>query len=247
MVTTGGITSTAGTGTLGGSGGTPGTSGTGGTSGGTGGSGGGSSGAAGSGGTSGSSAGSGGKGGSGGTASKGGSGGSGGSSVVDCDSQAGKALPITLVSTWGYPDSGDDSYAEAPVGGNATCPEESPGGTAGGCWSITWTPVTRTFVHWYWHNVAANWTGPGVCVEDGATSVTLQARAATDGVAVSFIAGGVTQVANLTTAWQEVTIDISNADYNGTTGVSTGLIVVMARDAGDTTARTIYFDDVIWE
>ncbi len=244
FVSAGGMTSTAGAFSTSGTGGSAFTAGSGGSSGGTGGSGGSSGGTGGSGG---SSAGSGGKAGSGGSVSKGGSGGSGGSVAVDCDAQAGKALPITLVSTWGYPDSGDDSYAEAPVGGNATCPDESPGGTAGGCWSIAWTPVTRTFVHWYWHNVAANWTGPGVCVEDGAVSVTLQARAATDGVEVSFIAAGVTQVATLTTAWQEVSINISNADYNGTTGVFTGLIVVIARDAGDTTPRTIYFDDVTWE
>jgi hypothetical protein len=211
---------TAGTGVVAGSGGT---AGTGGVSGGTGG------------------------GGTGGTA---GTAGTGGTPVVpiDCSTQVGKALPITLNSTWGFPDSGDTSFMEAPVTG--TCPDQSPGPDAAACWSVTWTPVTLLYVHWYWHNTQANWTGNGVCVADGAVAVTLWARAATADTVVEFHAAGVIETVTLGTTWQQVVIDITGVNYNGLNaagGVNEGLRVVMTRPAiTDTAVRTVYFDDVQW-
>ena len=176
-------------------------------------------------------------------------GGTGGTPVVvpplDCTAMAGTALPIPLTSVWGFPDSGEDSFAEAPISG--TCAADAPVGAAG-CWSMVWTPVTRTFVHWYWHNGQANWTGPGVCVAAGAMAVTLKARADT-AVQATFSAAGVNKVVDLTTAWQDVVIDIAGTTYNTLHdggGVNTGLVVVMAREAADVAARNIYFYDVQW-
>ena len=176
--------------------------------------------------------------------------GSGGTGVVpplDC-TNTGKALPVTLASTWAFPDSGDDSYTEAPVtGGDATCTAAAAPNGATGCWSMAWTPVKRAFVHWYWHNSAANWTGQGVCIAAGAKAVTLKAKAAAP-VTAEFQAAGVKQSVNLTTQWQDVVINLPT-DYNtlnAAGGVNTGLVVVMVRDAADTTPRTIYFYDVEW-
>lgn len=190
----------------------------------------------------------------GGTSAGSAHGGTGGTVVVnpplDCSKVAGKALPIPLSSTWGFPDSGEDSVAEAPIQGGAMAVTAAglPEGTPD-VWSMTWTPVTRTFVHWYWHNATANWTGQGVCVAAGAKFVTLKAKAATVGVAVEFQAAGVKKTVTLDTEWQDVVIDLPT-DYNAihpAGGVNTGLVVVLVRpDATDTAVRSIYWYDTQW-
>jgi hypothetical protein len=193
-------------------------------------------------------------GGAGGTTAGTANGGTGGTVVVnpplDCSKVAGKALPIALSSTWGFPDSGEDSVAEAPIQGGAMAVTAAglPEGTPD-VWSMTWTPATRTFVHWYWHNATANWTGQGVCVADGAKFVTLKAKAATAGVAVEFQAAGVKKTVTLDTQWQDVVIDLPTG-YNAihpAGGVNTGLVVVMVRpNTTDTAVRTIYWYDTRW-
>jgi hypothetical protein len=190
----------------------------------------------------------------GGTSAGTANGGSGGTVVVnpplDCSKVAGKALPIPLSSTWGYPDSGEDSVAEAPIqsGAIAATAAGLPAGT-NDVWSMTWTPATRTFVHWYWHNATANWTGPGVCVAAGAKFVTLKAKAATAGVAVEFQAAGAKKTVTLGTEWQDVVIDLP-VGYNAVHpagGVNTGLVVVMVRPGTtDTTVRRIYWYETQW-
>lgn len=187
-------------------------------------------------------------GGTGGTTAGTANGGTGGTGVppVDCSKEAGKALPIPLSSAWGFPDSGEDSVAEAPLAD--MCAPDAPEGAAE-CWSIVWTPVKRTFVHWYWHPANQHWTGPGVCVAAGAKAVTLKARA-DSAVAAEFQAAGVKKVVNLTTDWQDVVIDLSGVTYNTVYeggGVNAGLVVVMTRvGAADVAKRSIFFYDVKW-
>lgn len=178
--------------------------------------------------------------------------GTGGTGVVvpplDC-TNTGTALPITQVSTWGFPDSGDDSYTETMLGGTgAACEAAGLEATAPGCWSLKWTPVTRTYVHWYWHNTAANWSGQGVCVAAGAKAVILKAKG-DSAFNAKFVAAGVEKTVAITTEWQDVVIDIAGTNYNSVNaagGVNTGIVAVLDRLATETTARTLYFYDVQW-
>jgi hypothetical protein len=182
--------------------------------------------------------------------------GTGGTGVIvipplDC-TNTGKPLPVALSAAWGFPDSGDNSFSEAPIATGAdVCTAAGAPAGAVGCWSMTWTPVATTgrdYVFWVWHDKAANWTGQGTCVAAGAKVISLRAKADAP-TTVSFEAVGVKQAANLTTEWQDVAIPLP-ADYNNVNplgGVNAGLAVVMVRaDKADVTVRKIYWSDVQW-
>ena len=195
----------------------------------------------------------GGTGGTAGTTAGTNSGGTGGTPIVvlDCDAATSTktALPISLDSKWGFPDSDLDSFSEFAFDGE--CEERAPGTSVGTCKKMTFKAGAKLYAGWFWHNTAGNWGGSGVCVADGAIAVRFQAKSTLEGATGTVGAAGVEIPLVLSTEWQTFEIDISGvADVNKVNaagGVNTGLYLYLTRAAADVgVARTIYIDNIEW-
>ncbi len=184
-----------------------------------------------------------------GAATGGGSGGTGGNVFTPyCDGKTKAAIPLTVTDQFvvsGY----YETSASEVTSPTAMCPARADG-AVGTCLTFKWTPVTRTWIGVAFQNPANNWTGPGLCIADGAKKVTFKARGAAGGEVVSFgVVGQDLADQVLTDAWQDFEINITGINYNAYNvagGVNTGFSWTMERMAADTAVKTIYIDDIRW-
>jgi hypothetical protein len=188
---------------------------------------------------------------SGGTSSGGtSSGGTGGTDSTYCESAEKAALPVIVTTRFiasGFQGDPDPTVVAIPEG--VTCPSR-PSSPVGQCVVFDYTPVLQA--GWggvNWQYPENNWGSlPGLCIADGAASVSFSARGNAGGEAVDFWAAGVSRHVVLTTEWQSVTIDVSSVDYNRTGalgGVTQGFGFSMT--AGSESSYRIFIDDIRWE
>jgi hypothetical protein len=127
------------------------------------------------------------------------------------------------------------------------CPERATG-AAGKCQVFEWTPAVRGWVGVAFQYPADNWTGPGLCIAEGAKKVVFKARGEAGGEVVSFSAvGAELKDQALTKEWKDYAIDLTGVPYNKVNaagGVNAGFVVVLA--ATDKVTRKFYVDDIRW-
>lgn len=120
----------------------------------------------------------------------------------------------------------------------------------GDCSAFTYTP-SGTGSGWAGVNYlypSNNWgAAPGLCIAEGATTVTFWAKGAAGGEVVGFEAAGVKlEGVTLTDVWAEYSIVLGSTDYRAQAaggGVWAGFGWNMAADAG---SSTIYLDNIEW-
>ncbi len=178
-----------------------------------------------------------------------GGGGTGGSNVFTpyCDGQTKAPLPLTVTDQFVVSGYYEDSSSEV-TNPEGMCPARADG-AVGTCLTFTWTPITRTWVGVAFQNPANNWSGPGLCIADGALKVTFKARGAAGGEVASFGVVGQDLNVTLTDSWQEYEIAVSGINYNAYNvagGVNTGFSWTMERQAADMAVKSIYVDDIRW-
>ena len=139
-----------------------------------------------------------------------------------CDGKNAALVPVDLLVSNRFIASGyyDDSGTEMTVLSSAapwswpTLPQRAPG-ALGDEFRIEWKPSVRDFVGLEWQYPANNWTGPGLCIEDGASKVQFQARGEVGGELVMFGAQGTSlPEVELTTTWATYELPLDGVAYN---------------------------------
>jgi hypothetical protein len=140
---------------------------------------------------------------------------------------------------------------------DTTCNGDRPKVDAvGNCHHVTYTPAATGWGGVYWQYPANNWgTHPGLTVPPGATRIAFSAKGAQGLESVDFSAGLVTTTTpygdgftvkttvNLTTAWQEYSLDLTGQSYD----VVIAGFEWAAAGATNPTPIEFYVDDIRWE
>ena len=121
-----------------------------------------------------------------------------------------------------------------------------PAGAVGNCstWRFTPNAVTPAWAGVSWSTKwDAGYTHPPVCIADGATKVTFQARGAAGGEQVTFSGAGSAEVPmTLTNAWKQYSLSLVGVTYNTTVdGVEAGFFWKAEPGAG---TITFFIDDI---
>jgi hypothetical protein len=90
------------------------------------------------------------------------------------------------------------------------------------------------------------YTHPPVCIANGATKVTFQARGAAGGEVVTFSAAGAAEIPiTLTTSWAEYMVPLSGVQYNTPDdGVDSGFFWKVAPPTPGGAPVTFFVDDL---
>ena len=187
----------------------------------------------------------------GGTAAGGAAAGAGGTGVVGpyCNSQVKSPLPYTVnegfqPSGW----QGDVTAISSPTVAPDPCAARSAG-AVGICsrWRFTPNATTPAWAGVSWSKVwDAMYTHPPVCVADGATKLTFQARGAVGGEQVTFSGAGAAEVPfTLTAAWKEYSISLVGVPYNtAVDGVDSGFFWKAGPATPAGAPVTFFVDDI---
>ena len=178
--------------------------------------------------------------------------GTGGTGVVVgpyCDTQAKSPLPYTVnegfqPSGW----QGDFAAISTPAVTPDACAARSAG-AVGACstWRFTPNAATPAWAGVSWSRAwDAAYTHPPVCLANGATKVTFQARGALGGEQVTFSAAGAAEVPfTLTNAWQEYEIPLGGVQYDtADDGVDAGFFWKVAPPTPGGAPVTFFVDDL---
>ncbi len=190
----------------------------------------------------------------GGTAAGGttsGTAGAGGTGVVVpyCNTHAKSALPYTVndgfqPSGW----QGDTAAISSPVVAPDPCAARAPG-SVGNCtaWRFTPNATTPAWAGVSWSKMwDANFIHDPVCVADGATKMTFQARGAVGGESVTFSAAGAAELPlTLTAAWKEYQVSLVGVQYNtAADGVDSGFFWKAGPATPGGAPLTFFVDDI---
>ncbi len=177
--------------------------------------------------------------------------GAGGTGVVGpyCNSHAKSPLPYTVndgfqPSGW----QGDITAISSPTVAPDPCASRTAG-AVGICshWRFTPNATTPAWAGVAWSKVFdANFTHDPVCVADGATKLTFQARGAVGGELVTFSGAGAAEVPfTLTAAWQEYQISLVGVQYNtAADGVDSGFFWKAGPATPGGAPVTFFVDDI---
>lgn len=189
-------------------------------------------------------------GGSAGTAGSG-TAGTGGAPPVTayCDNQPKSPLPYTVND--GFQPSGWQGDFAAISAADITpdgCAMRSPN-SVGSCsaWRYTPNAVTPAWAGVSWSKVwDAAFTHPPVCIANGATKVTFQAKGAVGGEQLIVSAAGAQEYPiTLTNAWQELEVSLDGVTYNTyAEGVTSGFFWKVAPPTPSGGAVTFFIDDI---
>lgn len=173
--------------------------------------------------------------------------GTGGSPLAYCDVMTREPLPMVVTNRFiasGYYDTSWQELMQI----QEPCADR-PNGAAGQCLGFTWSPLMRTWVGLLLQYPADNWTGPGLCIAEGANLVSFAARGAVGGERVDFSVLGAVTSTKLEPTWTRYDIDLRGVDYNDYNpqpGVRGAFSIVLIRDENDLGSKTIYVDDMQW-
>ncbi len=178
--------------------------------------------------------------------------GSGGTGVVVgpyCDTATKSPLPYTVnegfqPSGW----QGDITAISAPTLAPDPCATRAPG-SVGMCtkWRFTPNATTPAWAGVTWSKVwDGMYTHPPVCIANGATKVTFQARGEVGGEVVTFSAAGAAEVPfTLTNAWKEYAVPLGGVQYNTPDdGVDSGFFWKVAPPTPGGAPVTFFVDDL---
>jgi hypothetical protein len=166
---------------------------------------------------------------------------------LNCAQQPGYPLPLAVTDV--YVPSGYYDMSSMEMRPGPGCVERAPG-ARGNCTSFSWFPKHLEWVGVQFQYPANNWTGPGICIERGATAILFWAKGELNGGLASFDAVGASiQKLTLNGAWTQYRIDLSGVDYNGFVpegGVRGGFSFVLTRELTDFTQKDLDIDGIEW-
>jgi hypothetical protein len=144
-----------------------------------------------------------------------------------CDAHAKSALPYVVNDGFQPSVYEGDTAAISPATLQPDPCQSRVANAVGTCAKYTYTPnaVTPLWAGVVWSTKwDAMYTHPPVCIADGATKVTFQARGAVGGEQVTFAAAGSAEVPmTLTNAWKQYSVSLVGVTYNTTVdGVESG-------------------------
>jgi hypothetical protein len=176
-----------------------------------------------------------------------GSGGMGPIPMRDCAQQAGYSLPLVVTDVFvpsGYYDMSSLEMRPGPA-----CSERAPA-ARGNCTTFTWFPKHFEWVGVQFQYPVNNWSGPGLCIEAGATAITFWVKGELHGGFSAFDAvGAKIEKVTPTGVWTQYRIDLVGVDYNryvAEGGVRGAFSFVLTRDLADYTQKDLYIDGIEW-
>lgn len=176
-----------------------------------------------------------------------GAGGMGPRPTPDCAQQV--AQPLPLVVTDIFSPSGYYEMSSFEMRPGPECLERAAG-ALGTCTSFTWFPKHLEWVGVQFQYPVNNWTGPGLCIQAGATAITFWVKGELHGGLAAFDAVGASiQKITPTGAWTQYRIDLAGIDYNHYVpegGVRGAFSFVLTRDPNDYAQKDLLIDGIEW-